>query len=832
MQMRPCNERAGRTVWAHGPRDRKGRGGAEFFLRLPALATLAILTATFSQPVAHAQEQPKVEETEKGLRLEVPESVSLGVLVDVVSQRLGLNVVYDDALRSQNVNVRAPAPMTEEGLLALLESALRFRGFTLVQGKEDGWIEVVKIEEARARGAPLVLPDEKPAVPSPYRVVTQVVKLEHRIPEQLSQILQTFLSTPQSNLQVVPDQNVVVVSDRLANVQEIERIVHLLDKGPTEVVLKEIKLQNRSATQVSGQLTQLLQQKARLEGGPGGEAQIPVHLLPQDETGKILVLAAPDRFAEVEELASALDTPGEALTMRPYAPKHVPADLLRQQIQQLISAQPADTRPAAQLRMVVPQGQASLIAVGPPSALEAFDKFTELLDQPSARAAMAAQRGNLRVYRLKNTSAAEIATTLGELLGQRVRVPATEHPGRYEPARGLRVVPGGLPSEQVPAGPGGGIPPRPQPPAQTIQPISFQQEQENQAAPPEPLAPEGAAPAPTGERLPGRITVVPNINGLAVSAGPELHAEIERLIGLLDVRPPQVMLEAIVVEVTCTNDFRLGVELESVEKFTGSGVGSLIFTSFGLSMIDPVTGAKVLNPATGFNSALIRPDEIPLIVQALESETQARIVSSPRILVNDNQPALLSRVDEEPFTSTNFRDAVTTTSFSGFAQAGTTLSVTPHIGENEHLLLQYEVQVNSFRGSASQAGVPPARTTNVAQSSVTIPDGWAIVVGGLVDERDDFTEDRVPVLGRLPGVGVAFRNTVKMRLRKTLYVFLRARILKQEQFADLKYVSSLDEQAACLPPSLPPKHPPRMHPVGDASWQPHSIEHQGHHHHH
>lgn len=159
---------------------RNSHGSRRLYLRLLLGVSLAFLLYPAPKALLLGQE-PALEESEEGLRLEVPESVTLAVLVDLVSQRLGLNVLYDETLESATLRVRAPKALTEEGLLALLESALRFRGYTLIEGLEEGWIEVVQMQEALGRGAPLVLSGKRPPKLSPYRMITQVIPLKHGV---------------------------------------------------------------------------------------------------------------------------------------------------------------------------------------------------------------------------------------------------------------------------------------------------------------------------------------------------------------------------------------------------------------------------------------------------------------------------------------------------------------------------------------------------------------------------------------------------------------------------------------------------------------------------
>lgn len=146
--------------------------------------------------------------------------------------------------------------------------------------------------------------------------------------------------------------------------------------------------------------------------------------------------------------------------------------------------------------------------------------------------------------------------------------------------------------------------------------------------------------------------------------------------------------------------------------------------------VDPVSGALSIIPGTGFNGAVIDPDSAQAVLQSLSSHSRAKVLSAPRILVNDNATGVLTSVSEVPYTSVNASQTVATTSFAGFAKAGTTIDVTPHIGEGDHVQLEYSVTLNSFTGTGS-SGVPPPRQTDQVESKVVVPDGHTIIVGGL-----------------------------------------------------------------------------------------------------
>ncbi|GAG00230.1 unnamed protein product, partial [marine sediment metagenome] len=243
------------------------------------------------------------------------------------------------------------------------------------------------------------------------------------------------------------------------------------------------------------------------------------------------------------------------------------------------------------------------------------------------------------------------------------------------------------------------------------------------------------------------VTADTNTNTLIVIAPPEVQRIYEHLIRELDKRRPQVMIEVTLVTLDTSDNFSLGVELSG-----SGGIGStdyLVFSSFGLSKPDKTTAELELIPGAGFNGVLISPGTAQVVLRTLASNGRSKVVSSPKVLVNDNATATLASISEAPFTSINASDTVSTTSFAGYASAGTTVTVTPHISEGQHVQLEYSITVNSFTGEGA-AGIPPPRQTNEINSKVTIPDGYAVVVGGLTRKDFSSTVSSIPLLGEIP----------------------------------------------------------------------------------
>jgi general secretion pathway protein D len=303
-----------------------------------------------------------------------------------------------------------------------------------------------------------------------------------------------------------------------------------------------------------------------------------------------------------------------------------------------------------------------------------------------------------------------------------------------------------------------------------------------------------------------RIMADETSNTIIVIARPSMHPVYEKLIKRLDVRRPQVLIEATLVTLDTTNEFKLGVEFAKTSKVDGGKGKAITFSQFGLSTADPSTGSITLKPGVGFNGALISTDIANVILQALKNDQRVHVQAQPTVLVNDNATGKLISQQEEPYVTVNASNQVALNTFGGYSSAGTNITIKPQISEGDNLKLEYEITLSSFNGTGS-AGLPPARQTNSLKSEVTIPNGNTIVLGGLTRDTQDDDVDRIPVLGEIPILEYAFSNRRNTVRKSTLFIFIHAVILRADKFEDLKVLSNDAARNAGLPSDFPTSDP-------------------------
>lgn len=312
-------------------------------------------------------------------------------------------------------------------------------------------------------------------------------------------------------------------------------------------------------------------------------------------------------------------------------------------------------------------------------------------------------------------------------------------------------------------------------------------------------------------------------NQVVVRAPKRLQPQLKALINKLDLRRPQVFIEAKIVAINTSEDFRLAVEVQQViGQFalnTNFGLGSVGTSTSGASLLDP---KNVFTNLSGLTTAVIRSKDVPIIINAIQTNTDSRILASPQVLVDDNQEATVESLDQQPTLTTTIgtTNQNNTQSFGGFEPAGPRLTVKPQISEGGYMKLEFEIELSSFTGSSSVAGVPPPKLENrVKTDSVTVPSDTTIVVGGLQLEQLNTTVNGIPLLKDIPLIGQLFRDTRNTTRNITLYVFITPKIMRDPSFADLRLLTRKPLSTSRLEQELPPTEHERIDVLQSAQDQ-------------
>ena len=292
------------------------------------------------------------------------------------------------------------------------------------------------------------------------------------------------------------------------------------------------------------------------------------------------------------------------------------------------------------------------------------------------------------------------------------------------------------------------------------------------------------------------ITHHEKTNSLIISSAEENLNSIKNIIAKLDIRRAQVLVEAIVVDLSEKAAKSLGVETIytggdddsipiGVTRFSGTGPDllSIAGASDDDTNVTLTTTAvsSLLNTqglVAGFGDMTSGEDNFVGIINAIASDTDSNILSTPSILAMDNEPARLFIGQEIPITTgeslgTNNSNPFRTTSRQ---EVGIELEITPQIDEGTSVILNIKQGVSGIAGVA-QSGTDLITNKREIETTVLVDNNQIIVLGGLIDEDVQEVVSKVPILGSIPLLGKLFQSSSKTTSKKNLMVFLKPTIL-------------------------------------------------------
>ncbi len=314
-------------------------------------------------------------------------------------------------------------------------------------------------------------------------------------------------------------------------------------------------------------------------------------------------------------------------------------------------------------------------------------------------------------------------------------------------------------------------------------------------------------PAPT-------VAYEPDSNTIIISASPDTQSAMEGIIRQLDVRRPQVLVEAIIVEISDTAAKELGVQF-AISGLDGSAI-PFIGTNFSqsatsvLGLAGAVAGndfglpeASQTNLQTAAVNSLLGIEGVAIggagrdgntlfagIVNALETDENSNILSTPFVTTIDNEPATFLVGQEIPITTGESLGSDLTNPFRTFdrEEVGIKLEVLPQISEGDVIRLDIKQEVSSIAGALSTLSSDFVLNKREIETVVLADDKEIIVLGGLIQDDEQITVDKVPVLGDVPVIGNLFRNKGDSRVRTNLMVFMRPTIIRSA--ADARTVTN------------------------------------------
>jgi general secretion pathway protein D len=461
----------------------------------------------------------------------------------------------------------------------------------------------------------------------------------------------------------------------------------------------------------------------------------------------VLIIDAAAAVQRTEKLLGLFDVPGEPATLLAVPLQHVAASIAKLQVMEFYQAREKITTGETgrvRLEALSDERLNQLLLIGHAEEVQRAEAFLKQVDRelPSVKRTIA-------YYRIKNVPVDEVANYVSQFLGVSGSRRASDR--RIAPVSGASSV---------------------------VKPVADEK-----------IATQ------EGPSIPSAIQIIPlgSQNMLVVVANQATHDAIRGILEQLDKRRSQVLIEVAIIQVTGDDSLDMGVEA-LLEDRKGTGATLNGGSGFGLStQADPAGGGfpTVQNLATFSGGAMryLKPDDISVLIRAVSAKAHVNILSQPLLLVNDNEDANFTTKVSEPTVVTSQGTTTTQTSFAGFADATTSLTITPQISPDGYINLRITQSFEEFTGGSSTAGVPPPKVSNNVSTMITVPDRYTAILGGFT--RDSATDSKtgIPVLMNVPVLEWFTSHTTTRLTKSRLYLFVRPRILSAEGFGDLKHAS-------------------------------------------
>jgi len=478
----------------------------------------------------------------------------------------------------------------------------------------------------------------------------------------------------------------------------------------------------------------------------------PGNLVRVDTIRNLLILAGGGpELARLLETVRIFDVDWLAgMSVALFTPDFVDAETLSSELQ-IVFGDSSDSPLAGLIHFATLERlDALLVITSRPQYLKKVAEWVERLDRDSGGTGK-----RLFVYRVQNGKAADLAAVLGEV---------------FQPESGFATV----------------APPELAPGLVAMEISSRQQPGEGEAAAPVVVeGPTAAAPYLTPTATPGgegiaitegaqiRIIADEINNALVILATSQQYKQMEAALRRLDVPPQQVLIEATIAEITLKGDLKYGMEWFFTNQLgDDQGIGQLDLGAVGIAAIVP-----------GFSYSIVdKAGSVRAVLNALADDSRLNVISSPSLMVLNNQTATIDVGDEVPITTQQQQSVAggiaPIVNNIEYRNTGVLLSVTPRVNPGGLVVMDVEQEVSQVSSESEAGTLTPIISKRSITTSVAVQSGQTVVLGGLIREQKVVVRSGIPGLYNLPIIGPLFGTTANEQVRTELVVLITPRAVQ------------------------------------------------------
>jgi len=270
--------------------------------------------------------------------------------------------------------------------------------------------------------------------------------------------------------------------------------------------------------------------------------------------------------------------------------------------------------------------------------------------------------------------------------------------------------------------------------------------------------------------MPGvRITADVTNNSILVYANRDAQRIVEQTLRQIDRPQLQVAIDATIAEVTLNDQLTYGVQFY-LQSHPDRG-----------SIINSIGGAIIAQQLPGFNFLVGSAATPNVILNALHTVTDVKVLSNPSLVVLDNQPATLQVGDQVPVstgTATVLTANNTVVNTIDYRNTGVILRVVPRVNPNGNVVLDIEQEISSVVPGTAASSLTPTVSERKIKSSIAVQSGQTVLLAGLIQDTENLTKNGVPLLDEIPKIGDFFAQKDKTVARTELIIFIRPQIIR------------------------------------------------------
>jgi general secretion pathway protein D len=295
-----------------------------------------------------------------------------------------------------------------------------------------------------------------------------------------------------------------------------------------------------------------------------------------------------------------------------------------------------------------------------------------------------------------------------------------------------------------------------------------------------------------------RISADKATNSLIIMADQEDYIVLEEVIKKLDIPRSMVFIESLIMEVDMDKSLDLGIDWQAFGDTTIEGRQTVGGGAFTDSIVPSTSGGTLLNPFRpgGLTLGVItEPVEmagfaisnISAIINAVKTDDEFRILSTPQVLTTDNEEARITVGENRPYQTRSTTDPSggTFESFE-YRDVGKILKITPHVTEGRLVRMKISLEVTNIdlASTLTTSSTLPVTQKRTVDTTVIVKDNQTVVIGGLIDDSTTVNKTGVPLLSDIPVLGYLFRKKSETNQKTNLYIFLTPRVIKSPMEAE------------------------------------------------